>query len=794
MQRIHIYIILILLLFSQVNFAQKSRTDANIVGHIVDTEGKHLTFANISIKGTSIGTTTDETGHYQLINVPEGEFIIKANYVGYKPKEKKVVMDADKTQEVNFTLEEDVLDLDELVITADRNKTNRSESPVIVNSINTKLLETTQATTTIDALNFSPGLRTENNCQNCGFSQVRMNGLEGPYSQILINSRPIFSSLAGVYGLELIPSTMIEKVEIIRGGGSALYGSNAIAGTINLILKVPLKNSYEMGLNSRLTGVGVDGSAGPAKDYHADFNTSLVSSDSKTGMALYGFHRKRDPFDANDDSFSELPSIKNTTIGGRIFHRFGSRSKLSADFFHITEDRRGGNKFEHIEHEADIAEAVEHNITTGAINYEQFFRESDKLSVYLSGQNINRDSYYGANQSLSAYGKTQNFSYVGGMQYNAKFTGSELTIGVEHNGARLKDKKPGYPDIDNASINHNDSTINIPHTDNLTIANQTTNTTGIFGQYEISVNNLKISTGLRFDRYHIEDKKNAKADKTGNVLSPRITLKYDIQEYLQARVSYSKGYRAPQIYDEDLHIETSGARKVIHENDPDLTQETSNSYMASLDFNKQVGNSAIGLLVEGFYTGLDNRFTNSFGTPDEKGEVIYTRINADGRAKVRGINIEMKYIPSKTVTFKGGFTLQKSTYDKPQEFGEIKFLRTPDDYGYFTLSWEGMEKFNVSASGNYTGKMLVPYFGTQLPTPEKGELRVSERFFDLGLKLKYTTRMNGAKFQIYGGTKNLFNSYQKDFDKGIDRDPGYIYGPAEPRSLYLGLKIGNILE
>jgi outer membrane receptor for ferrienterochelin and colicins len=760
---------------------------------VVNKEGKHLPFAHISVKGTTIGTTTDETGHYQLINLPEGEWVLRANFLGYKPQEKKVSTHKGETKEVYFELQEDMLGIEQITVTADRQETKRTETPVIVNTITPELFTNTQSVSLSEGLKFMPGLRMENNCQNCGFSQVRMNGLEGPYSQILINSRPIFSGLAGVYGLELIPSNMIERVEVIRGGGSALYGSNAIAGTINLILKEPDGNAYEAGMNTRLTGVGLEGSGGAAEDYNAHFNTSMVSSDNKTGMSLYGFYRDKGHFDANDDSFSELPSLKNTTFGTRVFHRFGSRSKLTADFFHIYEDRRGGNKFGTVVHEADIAEAVDHNITTGALTFDQYLNDKNKLSVYASGQRVNRDSYYGAEQSLSDYGRTKDFSYVFGGQYNMNFGISSLTIGVENQGAWLKDEKLGYPDVENANINFSDSTISIPHTDELTVADQNTNTLGTFAQYEREFGKLKVSAGLRYDRYQIKDDKHAGSDKTGNVLSPRLTLKYDVKEYLQARLSYSKGYRAPQIFDEDLHIETSGARQVVHRNDPDLEQETSNSYMASLDFNRQVGNAFLGLLVEGFYTALDDRFTNEFGAPDESGRVVYTRINADGVAKVKGINIELKYVPSKTVDFQGGFTMQQSTYEESQEFGEKNFFRSPDDYGYFTLNWNLTDEWGISSTGNYTGKMLVPYFGTQLENPDEGELRQSDRFFNFGMKLKYTTRLNGAKLQLFGGAKNLFNAYQNDFDTGINRDPGYIYGPMHPRSVYFGIKIGNKL-
>ena len=792
MNRVHIILAILILSITQNNYAQKTKTDANIYGHVVCC-GEHIPFATVRVDGTTIGITTDESGHYQLINLPEGSLTIITQSLGYKPLEKEITTRAGETKELNFELEQDFLGLEEVVITGDRNETNRLESSTIVNTITSKIFTTTQSVTLSEGLNFCPGVRVENNCQNCGFSQVRMNGMEGPYSQILINSRPIFSGLAGVYGLELIPSSMIERVEIIRGGGSALYGSNAIAGTINLILKDPINNSYEFGVNSGFIGVGLDDSGNPAKDFSVNFNTSLVSADNKTGMSLYGFYRNREPFDANNDSFSEIAYLNNTTIGTRLYHRFGTRNKLILDFFNIKEDRRGGNKFDYPVHEADIAEALSHNLTTGALTYEQFFREKDLFSIFVSGQRINRDSYYGATQSLSDYGNTKDFSYTLGIQYNAKFGASTLVVGIENDGEWLKDKKLGYADIDNAII-IDDSIVSIPHTENVMVADQITNTTGIFAQYEINWNKLKISAGARFDNYSVTDKENSDSDISGNVLSPRITLKYDIKDYLQARVSYSQGYRAPQIYDEDLHIETSGSRKVIHKNSPGLKQETSHSYMASLDFNKQVGTIYVGLLLEGFYTQLNNPFANEYSEADENGTVIYTRVNAEEGASVQGLNIEMNLVPNEKISFKAGFTIQSSEYKQAQEFNERRFFRTPEDYGYMTLDWQPSKKWGMSSTGTYTGKMLVPYFGLQIPKPEEGELRETQTFFDLGFKIRYNIKLNGATLQLFTGVKNIFNSYQSDFESGVDRDPAYIYGPTDPRTIYFGLKLGNFLN
>lgn len=786
--------LILIVLISSTLSAQHLRTDANLVGHVVDIKGEHIPFATVIIKNTTIGTATDETGHYRLINMPLGTYTVVATSVGYKPFSKVIEFKENETIELKIVLESDVLGLEEVVVTADRNEKNRKEASVIVNTLTPKLFEVAQTATISDGLNFCPGLRMENNCQNCGFSQVRMNGMEGPYSQILINSRPIFSGLAGVYGLELIPSNMIERMEVIRGGGSALYGSNAIAGTINLILKDPVNNSYEIGASSGYTGIGVDGGDNPVFDYNINFNTSLVSSDSRTGMALYGYHRDHEPYDANGDGFSEITDINNVTVGTRVFHRFNHRNKLAVDFFTINENRRGGNKFDLPEHEADIAESVEHKITTGAVTFDQFFRESDKLSTFVSAQKVDRDSYYGAEQSLKDYGRTLGLTYNIGTQYTANFNNATIIGGVEFRGETLDDKKLGYPDLENAEMIG--AELVVPHTENTLVADQQSTIYGAFAQYEQKFNQFSASVGLRYDHYNITDVINGH-DKSGDVLSPRITLKYDILDIIQARASYSQGYRAPQIFDEDLHIETSGSRKVIHENDPDLKQETSHSYMLSFDFNKRIGKVNTGFLLEGFYTKLNDAFANEYGEPDENGVVTYTRVNTGGGAVVNGINMELNIIPQEDFTFSGGFTIQNSAYEEAQEFNENNFFRTPNNYGYLTVDWDFYKGFCFLASGTYTGKMLVPYFGTESPVDGEGEpvgeLRESDPFYDLGVKLSYKFRINGAKMQMFVGMKNIFNSYQDDFDAGINRDPGYLYGPSQPRTVYFGIKIGNLL-
>ena len=324
-----------LLLSSTVYAEDLKSTDANIVGHVIEKSTReHLPYMTVSLKGTTIGTMTDATGHYFLKNLPEGEFTLSVSAVGYKSQERKVVLKRGKTLEENFELEEDMVALDGVVVTANRNETARRLAPTLVKVVTPKLFEQTNSHTLSQGLAFQPGVRVETDCQNCGYSQVRINGLDGKYTQILIDSRPIFSSLAGVYGLEQIPANMIERVEVVRGGGSALFGSSAIAGTVNIITKEPIRNSGSFSH----TISNFDGSG--SFDNNTTLNLSLVSSDSKMGAYVYGQSRHRSAWDSNGDGFSELPKLKNQTVGLNAYYRTSAYSKLSLEYHHMEEFRR----------------------------------------------------------------------------------------------------------------------------------------------------------------------------------------------------------------------------------------------------------------------------------------------------------------------------------------------------------------------------------------------------------------------------------------------------------------------
>ena len=252
-------------LYAQIN-------DATITGHIIDkNSGEHIPFVTIILNNGEAYTTSDETGHYMISNLPVGKHSLKATLMGYKEDIQIVNISKANTYVVHFSLDPDEQMLEEVVVTGNRYVTKKRETGNIVNIISPKKFETTASVTPAEILNFQPGLRVEYDCGNCGVPQLRINGLSGQYSQVLLDSRAIFSSLGMVYGLEQLPSSMIERVEVVRGGGSALFGSNAIGGTVNIITKEPTSSLLQLSNQTGLIG-------GESLDANTSLNDWVISS------------------------------------------------------------------------------------------------------------------------------------------------------------------------------------------------------------------------------------------------------------------------------------------------------------------------------------------------------------------------------------------------------------------------------------------------------------------------------------------------------------------------------------
>ena len=736
------------------NPQNRNTSDANIHGHILDAKTKqHIPYVVLSLKGTTYATGTDASGHYFLKNLPEGNYILVAEVIGYKKAEKSVKLVRNKSIEVNFTLEEEALSMNEVVVSATRNETNKKNTATIVNVASAKLFENTASSNLAESMAFQPGLRVENTCGNCGAVQLRINGLEGQYSQVLLDSNPIFSSLAGVYGLEQLPVAMIERVEVIRGGGSALFGSNAIGGVVNIITKEPLRNSLSLANTTNLI-------EGKTAEFNTSFNGSFVSDNHRAGVYLFGMVKSRDAHDYNDDGFSDILKMDSKTLGFRGYYKTSAHSKLTAEYHHIGEYRRGGDNIDQPPHMADIAEDVRHQINGGSLR----FNSRHFADVYVSSQGIKRNSYYGTGKDPNAYGITNDITITAGAQYSyvfekCLFMPAQFTVGAEYS----------YNDLDDHSIGFDRKIM------------QTVRTAGVYLQNEWQSEKVNFVIGGRFDKHNMMEK---------IIFSPRANLRYSPIEDIGLRVSYSSGYRAPQAFDEDLHIDAVNNQSSIIVLDENLRPEYSHSFSASADLYHNFGSLQTNLLVEGFYTILDDVFALAKTGENEAGYILQTRYNAAG-AEVKGLTAELKLgIPS-VFEWQMGYTFQRSRYDEPEEWSENvepqrRMFRTPDHYAYFTASADITKRFKASIFGNYTGRMLVQHNAGYI---ENDRDELTPQFFDAGLKLSYTFSLSDTiNLEINGGMKNIFDSYQDDIDRGPFRDSVYVYGPMLPRTYFFGLK------
>lgn len=776
-------ILLFLLIFGVVPLvAQQTGT---LSGTVKDAKGEALGNASITLQRGTQGTTSDDSGSFTLENVPAGRQTIEIRVVGHQPFRQVVEVSAGSTTAIDAILHEDHLNINEVVVSATRYGVDRRNAPVIVNVISPRIFNATQSVAMSETLNFQPGVRVENNCQNCGFSQVRLNGLEGAYSQILINSRPVFSALNSVYGLDQIPTSMVDRIEVVRSGGSALFGSNAIAGTINVITKDPVENTWEIGNNTSL----IDGQSW---DNTISFNASIIEEDLKSGVTFYGMNRNRQAYDADGDGFTEMTKLRNTTFGGKAFLNPTDYSRITLDISAMSEFRRGGDRLNLAPHFTDITEQLEHNLLIGGLTFDHYSKDySNKFSAYISGQGGKRDSYYGGLGgsddpldsliAANAYGTTDDIALVGGVQFTHNFEHDVLTTGAEYQYNNTVDEIAGYDRL----------------------VDQKTNNVGVYAQYEWKpTSKLTTLIGARYDHVFVDGRYslqqlNRTADISTGAFSPRLTVLYNFTEQLQFRGGYARGFRAPQAFNEDMHVSSVGGEQLFTMISDSLETEYSNAYTASLNYTRNFGSTQFNLLVEGFYTDLRNPFTAVL-TSELEGVLLEEMRNGEG-AYVAGSNMEVSLAPSSSYSFSAGATIQRSVYREAQELFEgdeedgpvftKNFVRAPNVYGYLNSNWKVTHDFTLDVTGVYTGSMIAPHV---VKDNDFIQLKNTPEFFELNLRLGYTFRIrNHFNLEVSGGVQNMFNSFQRDFDTGPERDSDYVYGPTRPRTFFFGLKIGH---
>ena len=721
----------------------------------------------------SLTVLSKPDGSFYFKKIDFGDYNITASFLGFKSETKIItVRNGDLKIFVDFNLTNSLNYLNEVVITGTKTIKRRTNSPVIVNVIKNKALEDFQACTLSEGLKFQPGLRVETNCQTCNYTQLRINGLGGGYSQILINGRPIFSALMGMYGLEQLPKNMIDRIEVVRGGGSSLYGSSAIGGTVNIITKLPKTDSYS--INSFLQNIN-----GKSNDIVSTGNVSVVSENNNSGMSFFFNNRTREMYDHNNDNFSEIPELENVSFGSNFFFSPTKNQKLEFSLSNLNEYRYGGEMVNKPAYLTQQSEERKHKVWMGTADYQMNFNDNNSSFItYFAVQNTNRNHYTGIypEDSLEAqihlesppYGTSKVTTFQTGFQLNHRvknfFKGSNtFTFGSEYLVDDIFDEIPAYKYL----------------------INQTSIDLGAFLQsdWEWS-NSWNLLSGIRIDNHNMVN---------GLIFSPRFSILYKYFPNTQFRINYGSGFRAPQSFDTDLHMAFAAGGVSRISLSPNLRPEKSRSISASLNYDKQREHFIIGFTLEGFYTRLNEAFILQPIGNDGFGE-LFEKQNGQG-ARVHGATLELRANFNKKIQLESGYTIQTSMFDESVRYiqnldGVHEFIRTPRNYGFATLSTFIDKKIRFNINYIYTGMMLVPHF-SGAENQLMDEIFESPSYSELSMKTSYKIELNKSKLstELYFGIKNIFNSYQSNFDIGKNRDSNFIYGPSQPRTFYAGIKL-----
>ncbi|WP_235297063.1 TonB-dependent receptor [Portibacter marinus] len=757
---------LIYTFFLLLSIGWANSQDLSITGTVLS-DDQPLEFATVSLNEKKI-TYTDQEGRFVFNQLENGKYSIQLSYLGYIAHEEIIELGSENI-DIQTTLKREPLNFDEIVVTGTKTFKRQTNSAVIVNVVDSKTLDNIQACNLSEGLKFQPGLRVETDCQTCNYTQLRMNGLAGGYSQILINGRPIFSPLTGLYGLEQIPVNMIDKIEVIRGGGSSLYGSSAIGGTVNILTKIPQENSIT--LNSMYQRINSQ-----SNDMMLNGNGNWVTKKKNAGISLFMNQRNREIYDHNNDGFSELPKITNSSVGISTFFKPTDQQKIEVSLSRLYEYRYGGEITDLPAHLAMQSEERTHRVWMGSADYQINFSRAS-LILYSAFQNTSRDHYTGIfpddpseiSQHLDnpPYGISNTSTLQSGLQFNYEFedfmAGSNIfTLGAEYLLDDTYDEIPAYQYL----------------------IDQVTRDLGIFVQsdYEISPY-LNLLTGVRMDHHNLVDPL---------IFSPRISLLYKFLQFGQVRLGYGTGFRAPQAFDTDLHIAFAGGGVSRVQLDPELKEERSESFNLSVNYDQPTENWIAGFTTEAFYTRLDDAFILKPIGEDEFGEQ-FRKENGQG-ATVQGLTLELRANYNRVLQLESGFTIQSSRFDQEVVYideleGLRAFIRTPDEYGFANLSFTPNNKFNFNLNYVYTGSMIIPHFAGA-PNQDKDELFTTSPFSDLSSRIGYLFPLSqNISMELYGGVKNVLNSYQEQFDTGKNRDSNFVYGPSAPRSLYVGVKL-----
>lgn len=715
----HIFLMSAFLMLSLALAAQTGKVSGQLEDNAT---GEMIAFANVVIASETIGGSTDINGRFSINKVPSGKQKLVVSVLGYEKQTVPFVIKAGEHIHLGvIKVKANMLGLDEVVISGTLKEMSRLESAVPVEVYNKSFFRANPTPSVFESLQNVNGVRPQLNCNVCNTGDIHINGLEGPYTMVLIDGMPIVSGLSTVYGLTGIPQSLIERVEVVKGPASTLYGSEAVGGMINIITKQ----------TSAAPKAAVDIFTSGWGEVNTDVGVKYNLGNRVSALLGVNYFNYQNPIDNNNDGFTDL------TLQNRIsvFNKLNIKRKDNRVFTiagrYVYEDRWGG-EMDWTRADRGGDEVYGESIYTS--RWETFgvyqLPTKETVNFQFSANGHSQNSVYGN----TIYNADQYIGF-GQLTWNKKMNRHDMLLGATYRYTFYDDDTPATfnseTEINQASVTH------LP---------------GAFLQDEFSINEFnKILVGVRYDYNTLH----------GSILTPRVNYKWTSANKKNIlRFSAGNGYRVANVFTED-HAALTGARTIEFQGE--LSPET--SWNGNINFVKKFytkKNAIIGLDATAFYTYFTNRILPDYETDPNK--IIYG--NLQGSSTSRGTSLNIDVALQNGFKALAGVTLMDVTVEENGD--RFRQLLTESVQGVWSVGYTfGKIGLSIDYTGNLYGPMRLPLLG---------ELDDRDEYSPWwSIQNIQMTKSLGKAWEIYAGVKNLLNftppanSIARSFDP-FDRD------------------------